>query len=127
MADLLVDIKTFLTGKLAPTVISISRDVVPKDGDPVIILQEYIGSPAVLGDTYAHRSVQILVRSTNATTAKGHAWSIYKWLQTANLRVDFTASRFGLVYLRQPPFKIKVDEAGRIFYGFNMGVTTAND
>ena len=102
------------------------RDFSPEEPDDVIVLYEYIGSPAVDFDEIVHRSVQVTVRSKDPDVARDKALALYKilYVEDGSRRVDFTKSRWGQVSLRQPPFKIKIDENDRIVYGFNMGITT---
>ena len=74
-----------------------------------------------------HRSVQVTVRDKDADIARQKALEIFKLLSTDNRIVHFTTTRWGQVYLRQPPFKIKQDENDRVYYGFNVGITTTNE
>ena len=100
------------------------RDFTPDTPDQVVLLKEYVGSPAVPYDTMVNRSVQIKVRSKDADTARALALQIYKALYSDTTIVNFTSERWGQVHLRQPPFKVEVDKNDRILYGFNIGVST---
>ena len=102
------------------------RDFSPEEPDDVIVLYEYPGSPVMNYTEVVHRSVQVTVRSTSADRARSKALELFQSLEVkdAARRVDFTKDRFGQVSLRQPPFKIKLDDNHRAVYGFNMGITT---
>lgn len=102
------------------------RDFSPEEPDDVIVLYEYTGAPVVNFTEVVHRSVQVTVRSTSADSARSKALELFQSLEVKDTarRVDFTKERFGQVSLRQPPFKIKLDENHRAVYGFNMGITT---
>jgi len=129
LAELLLDVKNYLVAQIGSlTSAMVFRDYSPADGILVVVLQEYQGAPATLGETVAHRSVQVTARSKDLVIAKNMAWAMYRALQEPEtLKVQFTVGRWGLVYLRQTPYKMRIDEFGRVVYGFNMGVTTAND
>lgn len=104
------------------------RDSLPDDPDNVVSLTEYPGSPGTPFMQEVHRNIQIVTRSINADSARTLALSLYKSLETnESRRIDFTDSRMGQVYLRQPPFKINYDDRQRTTYGFNIGITTANE
>lgn len=105
------------------------RDFSPETPDFVIVLHEYKGDPAVSFDDLVNRSVQVTARDRSADTARRKALELYEALrvdsqQSESLIVNFTSERWGQVYLRQPPFKISVDENNRATYGFSIGVTT---
>lgn len=126
---LLLDIVTYLTSKqvIEGDGIDTFRDFVPEMPDNIISITEYAGSPAVPYDTVGHRSVQVSVRNLDADAARQKALEIYKTFindRGEDLRVDFTSERWGQVSLRQPPFRMKTDSSDRVFYGFNIGITT---
>lgn len=106
---------------------NIFRDFTPEAPDHVVMLKEYTGSPDVQHEEAVHRSVQFSVRDVSPIVAKSKATLIYKRLKTANRIVHFTDEWWGQVFLRQPPFKIKVDANERVLYGFNTGITTRID
>lgn len=103
------------------------RDFLPEAPDNVVTLYEYAGDPVVNYERAVNRSVQVLVRNINANNARSAALEIYKVLYSTTTRVDFTPSRFAAVYIRQPPFKLRIDESNRTIYCFNLGVTTSID
>lgn len=105
------------------------RDFSPETPDFIITLHEYKGDPAVAYDDLVNRSVQITARDRNADIARRKALELYEALRadsqlSETLVVHFTEERWGQVYLRQPPFKIKADAENRVTYGFNIGITT---
>ena len=126
--SLLLDIVTYLTAKgvIEGDGIDTFRDFIPETPDCLVSLTEYKGSPVVPYESTVHRSVQILVRDTDADVARRRALEIYKVLtpELENLRVDFTDERWGQVSLRQTPYRIRTDSLDRVSYGFNVGITT---
>ena len=102
------------------------RDFMPEAPDNVIVFHEYAGDPVSPFTDSVHRSVQVKVRSKSATLARAKAWQLIGIFRSASesLRVDFTDSLWGQVYIRQTPFKISQDESNRTVYCFNLGITT---
>lgn len=105
------------------------RDFAPESPDTIIAIHEYKGDPAVAYVDLVNRSVQITARDRNADMARRKTLEMYEALRkdstsTENRVVHFTDERWGQVYLRQPPFKLKVDADNRVTYGFNIGITT---
>lgn len=126
MADLLLDLINYL--KAAELVsgdgTDAFRDFTPDKPDNVVILREYAGIPG-LADV---RSVQVVVRNTDASSAKDKAWSIYNALDVPEDRIiDVSTSRWGVIQARQTPFKIGIDERNRYQWGFNLAITTTRD
>ena len=100
-------------------------DFIPEEPDNIVILYEYVGFEVPYFDTdVSHRSIQISVRNNNASLAKEEAWKIFNKLKADNKRIDFTDTVWGHLTLRQPPFKMREDKNERVFYGFNIGLTT---
>ena len=126
---LLLDIITFLINKevLTGDGIDAFRDFIPEEPDSLVALIEYRGDPAIPVDPAVHRSVQITTRDKDADLARQKAMDIFKVFvdsKDETCRIDFTAKRFGQLYLRQPPFRYKTDENNRAYYCFNVGITT---
>lgn len=103
------------------------RDFLPEAPDNLVTLYEYSSLPVVNYETAVNRSVQILVRNSNSNSARELALEIYKSLYSTSTRIDFTPDRFAAVYIRQTPFKLRIDESNRTIYCFNIGVTTSID
>ena len=126
---LLLDIITFLTTEelITGDGIDAFRDFIPEEPSSLVALIEYKGDPLMSVDPAAHRSVQLTVRDKDADLARNKALDIFKIFvdaQDETGRVDFTETRWGQVYLRQPPFRYKTDENNRAYYCFNIGITT---
>jgi hypothetical protein len=123
---LLLDIVTFLTSKgvIEGDGIDTYRDFVPEMPDNLVAVTEYKGSPVVHFEPTVHRSIQIVVRNKSADVARNKALEIYKQFLSDNSIVVFTEERWGQVHLRQSPFRMKTDASDRVYYGFNMGITT---
>lgn len=126
MADLLSDIEAYIKGA-SKIVFPFFKDHIEDKPDTAIALYEYTGQSPTAQVEGVLRSVQVVVRSKSPAEAKHCINEIYKLLLTEDSVVDFTASRWALVSLRQPPFKMKVDEKGRVYYVFNAGITTYLD
>jgi hypothetical protein len=125
---LLEDIIAYLVGVglVAGDGIDAFRDFIPDDPDNIVCLYEYPGEPIGPYSDTAHRSIQVIVRNKNASEAQKHANALCGAFRplSESLRIDFTTTRWGQVYVRQTPFKIKQDERNRTQYGFNLGITT---
>jgi hypothetical protein len=126
---LLEDIGLFLVANNIATGdgIDIFRDFTPEQPDSLIALHEYNGDSASFYDSSVHRSIQVLSRDLNADAARQKTLDIFTAIPAAQSAigiVHFTSERWGQVFLRQPPFKLKVDENNRVYYAFNIGITT---
>lgn len=126
---LLLDIVTYLTtnGAIEGDGVDTFRDFIPESPDNIVAITEYTGSPIVPHEPAAHRSVQVSVRNLSADAARVKANEIFKLFRSENSIIVFTPERWGQVSLRQPPFRMKTDNADRVTYGFNMGITTSLD
>lgn len=127
MADLLVDIQSYLISKSLVTVDDCWLDTMPSQPDSCVGVYEYtgVGGPPQ-ADVYL-RSIQIVTRDRGAQAAKTKAQALHKALQSSSGIVNITPTRPCTVILRQTPFKVKVDDVGRTYYGFNIGITTYSD
>ena len=124
---LLLDIALFLVSKSLATGdgVDIFRDFTPNEPDSLVTLHEYKGDVISQYSEVAHRSIQVIVRDRDADIARDKSVQIFKALRAGeDCRVDFTQERWGQVYLRQTPFFLKRDENDRIYYAFNIGITT---
>ena len=123
---LLLDIVIYLASKgaIVGDGIDTFRDFIPEKPDNIVAITEYIGSPTLPYEPSVHRSIQVSVRNLSADAARVKALEIFKLFQSENRIVDFTAERWGQVYLRQTPFRSKTDNSDRVTYTFNMGITT---
>lgn len=102
------------------------RDFMPESPDDIVVFHEYKGDPVSPYTEHVHRSVQVKVRAKTSEAARGKALQIFKLLKsdTEDLRVDFSDTLWGQVYIRQTPFKLQQDESDRVIYCFNLGITT---
>lgn len=128
---LLEDIATYLTdaGVVSGDGIDVYRNFQPEAPNNMVSLHEYQGDPVSVFTDVVHRSVQVVVRNESAEAAQRLAIKLFKALAPTNetQRVDFTATRWGQVHIRQVPYKIMQDESNRTHYGFNLGITTTID
>lgn len=128
MADLLEDFQTYFIASGLVTLENSFLDHLPDSKLPVTIaIYEYQGSQGPAQIAGAHRSVQIVIRSANVKAARQKAQELYNSLLTEEQIIQLTSMRWGMLYLRQPPFRFKVDEQKRVLYAFNLGITTYTD
>ncbi len=129
MATLLKDIVDYFTAKglIQGDGIDAFRDFQPEAPDNIVSLHEYKGDPISAYTDAVHRSVQVVVRNKSAEAAQSLAKQLCQSIiedSAMNKRVDFTATRWGQVHIRQAPYKFSQDENDRVLYGFNLGITT---
>lgn len=127
---MLIDILTYLKQNGIIDTIGVDgfSDYIPDEPDKLTAVLEYAGDPIVHYDNnVSNRSVQVVVRDKKVTAAKDVSWQIFNLFNSANKCVQLTQDRFAQVNLRQAPFKLKVDKSNRVYYVFNMGVTTKLD
>jgi hypothetical protein len=125
MADLLFDIEAFFVSKGVASIVY--KDMAPDTPDNLIALYEYEGSTYIPQITGATRSVQFVVRDISATVAKTKARELYQSLVTEDGILNLTTERWCVIQLKQPPFRLKVDESGRVYYVFNASIKTYID
>lgn len=126
MADLLADIAAYIVDAEV-TEVPIFTDFEPEEPDTAIIINEYQGGPQVMHTTTSQRSIQILARSKSVQNAKNLAQLVYDLVSPTDRYLNLTVERWCMAYPRQTPFKIKIDESDRVYYGFNIGLTTYID
>ena len=102
------------------------RDFTPEVPDTTVTFAEYSSNPVSPFIDCVHRSIQVKSRSMDAEAARDKALQILDMFKSDNetLRVDFSDTLWGQVYIRQTPFKLEQDTAGRVTYCFNLGITT---
>lgn len=127
MNDLLKDFESYFTSLDVIESGKFFRDTMPDMPDSLVCVFEYSGQGSIPQIQTANRSIQIAVRDKNATVAMQKAKQLYGTLITEDGILSLTEVRWCMVHLRQTPFKIRVDEKGRSYYGFNVGVTTYID
>lgn len=92
--------------------------------DNAISINEYgnsLPNPLIQGST---RQIQIVVRSKLNRDAKQKAQQLFMALHTAEDKIMLTSERWAQLFVRNTPFKMKVDEHKRVYYVFNMACTT---
>ena len=99
------------------------RDFTPDKPDDVIVLHEYQGDPVPMHGGFVNRSIQIKTRASKATVAKQKAYEIFDELSEPDYHKTLHNGTQCLIYVRQPPFKLQVDDSGRVTYVFNIGIT----
>lgn len=129
MSDLLQDFIQYFTDNniVQGDGIDAFRDAAPEAPDSLVVVYEYGGDSTVPQIASANRSIQIVARDTSATAAKLKARELFTALETEEGILNLTTQRWCMIHPRNTPFKIKVDGQSRIYYGFNLGVTTYND
>lgn len=130
MAYLLEDIANhIIANKLSDELAKdIFTEYMPDNPSNLVTLSEYTGSGSALGmENTSNRSVQIRVRNQLSGEARKLSWSIYKLLDNPENREIRLKDRWTLMYPRQTPIKLSVDDKGRSSWIFNIGVTTNYD
>lgn len=126
MAHLLDDFEAYFTGAGLATGV-VYKDTIPDNPDTAIAIFEYAGSGGPAQVAGALRSIQIVSRALKVADARKKALELYASLVTEDGIINLTPERWGQINLRQTPFKMKVDEKGRNYYAFNLGITTYYD
>lgn len=136
MSDLLLDLVAYFISKDIATAevdeddvptgdaVDVFRDTMPDGPDSAVAIYEYAGGPITPQIASTVRSIQIVARANSATASKDRAYQFYNSLLSEDGIINLTATRWAVVTLRQVPFKIKIDSRNRIYYGFNVGITT---
>lgn len=130
MKDLLMDFRTYFVNASLTTEKDCSIDTMPSSSNSPkthIAIYEYMGMQGPAQIEGAHRSIQIVVRDKNSNTARSKAKELHRSLMTEDHIIQLTDERWGMLYLRQPPFRFKVDENQQVYYAFNLGITTYLD
>lgn len=125
MNDLLTDFESFFVGKELVT--EVYKDIMPTEPNNLMSVYEYEGdspSPQIAG---AVRSIQIVVRDESSVKARTKAKEAYKLLDTEDGIISLTDARWGVIILKGPPFRLKTDEQNRVYYAFNLSITTYID
>lgn len=128
-SDLLKDFETYFAQQGALGKYKCSFDGAKDSPSDLIMITEYIGSPVVSQIEGAVRSIQILVRDKqdNTEKARAKAHELFRTLKTEDGVVQLTPFRWGVVTLRQAPFKVRTDTSNRVYYGFNLAIVTYLD
>lgn len=130
MDDLLEDFKSYFLNQGLVTDSQCTLDYLPstdKAKGLAVAIYEYQGQNPMAQIDGSHRSIQIVTRAEKVRDARTKSVELYNSLVTEDHRINLTSKRWGMLYLRQPPFRFKVDESGRVLYAFNLGITTYTD
>lgn len=107
--------------------IDIFRDYLPDIPDKLICLIEYDSNlPTTKFNQSCVYYIQVVCRDIIASGALRKATQIFNLFHQVNENVtDLPNGRWALIYPRQAPFKIDEDEKRRVYYGFNVVITTS--
>jgi hypothetical protein len=115
-------------GHATEVAVDIFTDYLPDDPASLTCLTEYGGSGSVHGFTATTRRVQIISRSKTWTDARSRNWDIYKYLDDHDDRITTANSgRWMVIRPLQTPFRLRIDEAGRSVFAFNVSIVTPAD
>lgn len=129
MANLNLDIASYIVDQSEATALAtdIFVDFSPESPDSCISLYETSpGAPHPFDDV-STRNIQIVARDKNPFTARAKAIAIMKLFRNSEEKLQLTVDRWILSNIRQTPYKLKVDSKNRVYYAFNMFVTTYTD
>lgn len=104
--------------------IKVFKDSFDQKDKEATCIYEYVGTQGVPQVSGVNRNFQFVARSTKVKTAKEMAIAMYKALQTPDGILQLNAKRWMTIQTKQPPFKIKVDDQGLVYYGFNVSTIT---
>lgn len=123
--QLLRDIKEYLVANGITD--NITLDAIGEEPDKAMVLYTY--DSGLFGSQIAgHTSyVQIVARAKSSTDAYNLALSAMNSLIVEDEIVQLTPTRWAKVSVAQTPLKIKVDDAGRLYYGFNVSFITSTN
>lgn len=127
MAALLDDLETFFKDTVNIKNFQITKDTLLQGSNDAIAIYEYTGLSPLPQVDGVLRSVQVVTASKNPLAARTLGNALYKSLLSDDGIINLTSDRWGLVQLRQVPFKLGEDNQGRIKYVFNMGIITYYD
>lgn len=124
---LLEDIEAYLITEELATVdgTDIFRNFEPDTPDEVVILNEYNTSPTVVGSDAYTRDVQVVARAKTAAGAETKSRQLFDALvHPIDPIITLTLTREVVISAHQLPLKYRVDEETRVYYAFNLAVTT---
>lgn len=109
--------------------IDLFRDVIPDKPDKLICLLEYNSKTSRNKfNTAAVRYVQVVARDFQASECKKAIDKLYELFSCREDEVtDLPNDRWAIMFPLQLPFKVREDANRRIYYGFNMAITTSPD
>lgn len=125
MADLIVDFRTFFIAQGITDAIFL--DSMLEEPDTAFCIYEYVGATPGAQIAGADRMIQIVSRHTTPAEAKANCSRLYHLLESESGVKHLTPERWGVINLKHPPVKLKVDSSGRTYYFFNLVITTYID
>jgi len=126
VADIFQDFETYFATK-GVLDIPFFYDTFLDSPDFAAALFEYQGQSAPPKVEGVSRSLQLNVRDKNSVLARNKIQEMYNLLEAEGSIIYVTPERWGQITLRQPPFKMRIDEKGRTYYCFNFGLITYHD
>jgi len=131
MSDLITDLTAYWVTKSLVTAFGtdVFGDLGPDSPDNCIAIKEYLGEVSFINNAL-NRSIQVRVRNTVRATAKSKIIALYNSVykpESETRKIDFTATRWGIVKSRNYPFQLERDENKRFIFVFNMGIVTIGD
>lgn len=106
----------------------IFTDWAPENPDELLVFYEYSGTPTALGmSNFTNRSVQVVTRATTGARARELSWQIFKMFNDTETRTIMLGDRMTQMYPRQTPYRMRRDDKDRVYYVFNLGVSTNFD
>ncbi|MNM22025.1 hypothetical protein D3C81_323940 [compost metagenome] len=127
MADIFEDFETYFTAQGLLDETPLQFDGFQTVPDKAVAIMEYEGASAPMQVTGTYRSFQLVVRDKSVLGARTRAHAFYRSLYVPMGILNLTEERWIQLVLKQPPFKLKIDEAGRTYYCFNFGANTFID
>lgn len=122
--DLLDNFKEYFDTASLTDGFVVYTDTMDDRGDSAIGIYEYKGAGSLPQINTPTRSIQIVARAKTVKVARTKIQALYNALVTETGQINLTDERWAVLYLRQTPFKFKVDDEGRTYYAFNIGCTT---
>lgn len=125
MTDVLLELSKFFIDKNCAIGdgVDVFRDFEPDSPDKAIIINEYSGTSTPKGSQVSSRYVQVLSRDMSKANAKAKAIELYEIIDTEDTHyMLLSEGKWCLAIKKQTPFKVKVDSAGRTYYGFNLNI-----
>jgi hypothetical protein len=125
MADLLAEVEQYMIAKGVVNILY--RDYMPDTPVACAAVYEYSGYVPEVQIAGAYRPIQFVTRDTSATVSRKLAYDLYHALITDDGVLYLNDQRWCVIELKQTPFKLKQDQAGRILYVFNAALVTYID
>lgn len=108
---------------------NIYQDSIPDAPDDIYVLFEYNSKTAATKFNSAIvRYVQVTYRNKSGLASKAAILEAFKLFQQTDENItDLPGGRWAIIKPLQAPFKVSEDSQNRIYYGFNVAITTNSD